>query len=54
MIDKSPNLTDAQNDLCFEIKLSIVGAIINMNNDTMWKLIQKSIDESEEKDNENE
>ena len=41
---KSPNLTDEQNDLCYEIQFAIIRAIINMNHDTMWELIQKAMD----------
>ena len=44
MSKKSPNLTDEQNDLCYEIKFALVKAIINMNHDDMWKLVQKEID----------
>lgn len=45
MTDKSPNLTDTQNDICFEIKFALMRAIINLNHDDMWKLIGKAIDE---------
>ena len=41
---KSENLTDEQNDLCFEIQFEIIRAIINMNHDVMWELIQRAIE----------
>ena len=50
MTDKSPNLTDAQNDICFKIKLTLVRAIINLNHDDMWKLISKAIEEEKRKE----
>ena len=50
MTDKSPNLTDTQNDICFEIKFTLVRAIINLNHDDMWKLIGKAIEEEKRKE----
>ena len=41
---KSPNLTDEQNDLCYEIKFTLIRAIIHMNHDTMWELMRKAME----------
>ena len=50
MTDKSPNLTDTQNDICFEVKFALMRAIINLNHDDMWKLIGKAIEEENRKE----
>ena len=50
MTEKSPNLTDTQNNICFKIKLTLVRAIINLNHDDMWKLIGKAIEEEKQKE----
>ena len=44
----SENLTEEQNDLCYEIQFALVRSIINLNHDKMWKIIQKAIDSTKE------
>ena len=46
---KSENLTDEQNDICFEIQFALIRAIVNLDHDNMWKLIEKAMEEQNAK-----
>ena len=45
---KSPNLTDEQNDICYEIQFALIRSILNLDHDKMWAMIQKAIDSGKE------
>lgn len=54
---KSPNLTEEQNNICYEIQFALIRAIINLDHDKMWQQISKEVDkqrgEHSEEDNGN-
>ncbi len=54
---KSPNLTEEQNNICYEIQFALIRAIINLDHDKMWQQISKEVDkqrgEHSEEDNRN-
>lgn len=49
MTGKSTNLTDSQNDLCYEIKFALVRGIINLENDVIWKYVTEGVIEMAKK-----
>ena len=40
---KSPNITDAENDICFEVKFALMRGIANIDNDKLWKMIAEAV-----------
>jgi hypothetical protein len=40
-------VTDNEKELIATIKLSLIRGIIGMDEETLWKLVKKAIDESE-------
>jgi hypothetical protein len=43
-------VTDNDKELIATIKLSLIRGIIGMDEETLWKLVKKAIDESEGKE----
>lgn len=50
---KSANLTDAENDICFEVKFAIMRGIANIDNGKLWKMIAEAVlsEVKQQKDN---
>lgn len=40
---KSQRLTDEQNEICYEVKLDLMRAILQINQDELWRLIERAI-----------
>ena len=43
MSEKSPNLTDEENNLCYEIKFALMRAISKIDHDTLWKMFAEAV-----------
>ena len=50
---KSANITDAENDICFEVKFALMRGIANIDNDKLWKMIAEAVlsEVKQQKDN---
>lgn len=46
--DGEMELTKEQNDLCYKLKLSIIRAIVNTDNELIWEIVKKEIEKEGE------
>lgn len=44
-------MTKSQNDLCYELKLAIIRAIVNIDNELMWEIVKQAIEKEGVKEN---
>lgn len=52
--DKSERLTDEQNEICYTVKLELMRAILEINQDDLWRVIKRAIDKTQKKSKESE
>lgn len=45
---KGEHMTKSQNDLSYEIKLALIRAIVNTDNELIWEIVKEAIEKGEE------
>ena len=43
-------MTKSQNGLCYEIKLALIRAIVNVDNELVWEILKEAIEKGEDEE----
>lgn len=43
-------LTEQQNELCYSLKLAVIRGIVEIENENLWRIIERVLNEQEKKE----